>query len=368
MRMGMIGWRGMVGSVLMQRMREEKDFAGIETIFFSTSNIGGVAPQEASNDGGLKDARDLRELAGCDALISCQGGDYTTEIYGPLRKNGWKGFWIDAASTLRMSDDAAIILDPVNASVIRDGLARGVRTFAGGNCTVSLMLMAVSPLFKAGWVEWMTTMTYQAASGAGAAKMLELVKQMEFLTKPTRATPSESALEVDRMMIRAQRDIELPTRETGAPLAGSLIPWIDKEMPGGQTREEWKGMAETNKILGLEPAVPVDGICVRVGTMRCHSQGLCIKLTRDVPLREIEQMLADSNSWVRVIPNDKESSLRCLTPTAVSGTLNVPIGRLHKLKLGPEFLGAFTVGDQLLWGAAEPLRRMLGIVREHAGL
>lgn len=368
MRVGMVGWRGMVGSVLMQRMREEKDFAGIETIFFSTSNIGGVAPQEASNDGGLKDARDLRELAGCDALISCQGGDYTTEIYGPLRKNGWKGFWIDAASTLRMSDDAAIILDPVNASVIRDGMARGVRTFAGGNCTVSLMLMAVSALFKAGWVEWMTTMTYQAASGAGAAKMLELVKQMEFLTEPTRATPSESALEVDRMMIRAQRDIELPTRETGAPLAGSLIPWIDKEMPGGQTREEWKGMAETNKILGLEPAVPVDGICVRVGTMRCHSQGLCIKLTRDVPLREIEQMLADSNSWVRVIPNDKESSLRCLTPTAVSGTLNVPIGRLHKLKLGPEFLGAFTVGDQLLWGAAEPLRRMLGIVREHAGL
>lgn len=368
MRVGMVGWRGMVGSVLMQRMREEKDFAGIETIFFSTSNIGGVAPQEASNDGGLKDARDLRELAGCDALISCQGGDYTTEIYGPLRKNGWKGFWIDAASTLRMSDDAAIILDPVNASVIRDGMARGVRTFAGGNCTVSLMLMAVSALFKAGWVEWMTTMTYQAASGAGAAKMLELVKQMEFLTEPTRATPSESALEVDRMMIRAQRDIELPTRETGAPLVGSLIPWIDKEMPGGQTREEWKGMAETNKILGLEPAVPVDGICVRVGTMRCHSQGLCIKLTRDVPLREIEQMLADSNSWVRVIPNDKESSLRCLTPTAVSGTLNVPIGRLHKLKLGPEFLGAFTVGDQLLWGAAEPLRRMLGIVREHAGL
>ncbi|MGH9689693.1 MAG: aspartate-semialdehyde dehydrogenase [Candidatus Acidiferrales bacterium] len=368
LRVGMVGWRGMVGSVLMQRMREEKDFAGLETIFFSTSNIGGVAPHEASNDGGLKDARDLRELAGCDALISCQGGDYTTEIYGPLRKNGWKGFWIDAASTLRMSDDAAIILDPVNASVIRDGMARGVRTFAGGNCTVSLMLMAVSALFKAGWVEWMTTMTYQAASGAGAAKMLELVKQMEFLTEPTRATPSESALGVDRMMIRAQRDIELPTRETGAPLAGSLIPWIDKEMPGGQTREEWKGMAETNKILGLEPAVPVDGICVRVGTMRCHSQGLCIKLTKDVPLREIEQMLADSNSWVRVIPNDKESSLRCLTPTAVSGTLNVPIGRLHKLKLGPEFLGAFTVGDQLLWGAAEPLRRMLGIVREHAGL
>ena len=266
-----------------------------------------------------------------------------------------------------MSDDAAIILDPVNAGVIRDGLARGLRTFAGGNCTVSLMLMAVSGLFKAGLVEWMTTMTYQAASGAGAAKMLELVKQMECLTDPTRATPSENALEVDRLMIQAQRAPEFPTQETGAPLAGSLIPWIDREMPGGQTREEWKGMAETNKILGIEPPVPVDGICVRVGTMRCHSQGLCIKLTKDVPLREIEQMLAGSNPWVRVISNDKESSMRCLTPTAVSGTLTVPVGRLHKLKLGPEYLGAFTVGDQLLWGAAEPLRRMLGILRDHLG-
>ena len=365
MRVGMIGWRGMVGSVLMQRMRDENDFTGLETIFFSTSSVGGAAPKEASNGGGLKDAKDLHELAGCDVLISCQGGDYTAETYAPLRKSGWKGFWIDAASTLRMSDDAAIILDPVNAGVIRDGLARGLRTFAGGNCTVSLMLMAVSGLFKAGLVEWMTTMTYQAASGAGAAKMLELVKQMECLTDPTRATPSENALEVDRLMTQAQRAPELPTQETGAPLAGSLIPWIDREMPGGQTREEWKGMAETNKILGIEPPVPVDGICVRVGTMRCHSQGLCIKLTKDVPLREIEQMLAGSNPWVRVIPNDKESSMRCLTPTAVSGTLTVPVGRLHKLKLGPEYLGAFTVGDQLLWGAAEPLRRMLGILRGH---
>ena len=297
-------------------------------------------------------------------LISCQGGEYTTEVYAPLRKSGWKGYWIDAASTLRMSDEAAIILDPVNADVIRDALARGLRTFAGGNCTVSLMLMAVSGLFKAGLVEWMTTMTYQAASGAGAAKMLELVKQMECLTDPTRATPSENALEVDRMVIEAQRDPKLPVQEFGVPLAGSLIPWIDKEMPGGQTREEWKGMAETNKILGLEPRVPVDGICVRVGTMRCHSQGLCIKLKKDVPLAEIEQIDGGSNQWVRVIPNDKESSARCLTPTAVSGTLNVPIGRMHKLKLGPEFLGAFTVGDQLLWGAAEPLRRMLNILRE----
>jgi aspartate-semialdehyde dehydrogenase len=367
LRVGLIGWRGMVGSVLVQRMRAEGDFAGVEPIFFSTSDIGGTAPKEASNGSGLKDAKDLREVSRCDVLISCQGSEYTSEIYPPLRKDGWKGFWIDAASTLRMSDDAVIILDPVNAEVIRDGLARGLRTFAGGNCTVSLMLMAVSGLFKARLVEWMTTMTYQAASGAGAAKMLELVKQMERLIAPTQATPSENALEVDRMLIQAQRALSLPTSEIGVPLAGSLIPWVDRGMPGGQTREEWKGMAETNKIMGLEPPVPVDGICVRVGTMRCHSQGLCIKLAKDVPLRDIEEMLANSNPWVRLIPNDQESTVHCLTPTAVSGTLNVPIGRLHKLQLGPQFLGAFTVGDQLLWGAAEPLRRMLGILREYLG-
>jgi aspartate-semialdehyde dehydrogenase len=365
LRVGFIGWRGMVGSVLLERMREENDFAGIESTFFSTSNVGGPAPEEPSDGGALKDAKNLRELARCEVLMSCQGGDYTTEIYGPLRKDGWRGFWIDAASTLRMKEDAVIILDPVNADVIRDGLARGLRTFAGGNCTVSLMLMAVNGLFRAGLVEWMTTMTYQAASGAGAAKMLELVKQMQFLTNRTRATPSENALEVDRMIIEAQRASSLPTEEFGAPLAGSLLPWIDREMPGGQTREEWKGMAETNKILGLAPPVPVDGICVRVGTMRCHSQGLSIKLKKNVPLPDVEQIIANSNPWVRVIPNQRESSLRCLTPTAVSGTLNVPIGRLHKLQLGPEFLGAFTVGDQLLWGAAEPLRRMLGLLREH---
>jgi aspartate-semialdehyde dehydrogenase len=345
-------------------MREENDFRGLEAAFFSTSSVGGAAPKEASNGGTLKNAMDLSELAKCDVLISCQGGEYTTEVYAPLRKSGWEGYWIDAASTLRMSDEAVIILDPVNDGVIRDAMSRGVKTFAGGNCTVSLMLMAVAGLFQAGLVEWMTSMTYQAASGAGAAKMLELVKQMERLTDPTRANPSENALEVDRMVIEAQRDSKLPVSEFGVPLAGSLIPWVDKEMPGGQTREEWKGMAETNKIMGLNPPVPVDGICVRVGTMRCHSQGLCIKLKKDVPLAEIEQMIAGSNPWVRVIPNDKESSARCLTPTAVSGTLNVPIGRMHKLKLGPEFLGAFTVGDQLLWGAAEPLRRMLNILRE----
>jgi aspartate-semialdehyde dehydrogenase len=364
LRVGLVGWRGMVGSVLMQRMLEENDFAGLGPVFFSTSNIGGVAPKQASG-GTLQDAKDLKMLAACDVLISCQGGDYTTEIYRPLRNAGWKGFWIDAASTLRMSDDAIIVLDPVNGQVIREGLAGGVRTFAGGNCTVSLMLMALGGLFRAGLVEWMTTMTYQAASGAGAAKMRELVKQMQCLTDPARATPSENALEIDRMTIEAQRSQSLPTQEIGAPLAGSLIPWIDREMPGGQTREEWKGMAETNKIMGLHPPVPIDGICVRVGTMRCHSQGLCIKLTKNVPLRDVENILSEGNPWVRLIPNDKESTLRCLTPTAVSGTLHVPVGRVHTLAPGPEFIGAFTVGDQLLWGAAEPLRRMLRILREH---
>lgn len=363
MRVGLIGWRGMVGSVLVQRIREENDFAGIETVFFSTSNVGAAAPKEAS-DGLLRDAKDLQALASCDTLITSQGGDYTPEMYGPLRRHGWKGFWIDAASTLRMSDEAVIALDPVNEDEIRDGLARRLRTFAGGNCTVSLMLMAIGGLLKAGLVEWITTMTYQAASGAGAAKVLELVKQMECITDPARAKPSESALEVDRMVAQAQRCAGLPTRELGAPLAASLIPWIDREMPDGQTREEWKGMAETNKIMGLHPQVPVDGICVRVATMRCHSQGLCIKLSKDVPLREIEEIIANSNQWVRLIPNDQESTTRCLTPAAVSGSLSVPIGRLHKLNLGPQYLGAFTVGDQLLWGAAEPLRRMLKIVRE----
>ncbi len=365
LRVGFIGWRGMVGSVLMQRMGEENDFAGLDPVFFSTSNAGGAAPKEAGDGAKLKDAADLRELARCEVLISCQGGEYTGEIYAPLRKSNWKGYWIDAASTLRMSPDAVIILDPVNANVIRDGLVKNVRAFIGGNCTVSLMLMAVAGLFRAGLVEWMTTMTYQAASGAGAAKMLELVKQMGFLTDATRKSPSENALEVDRAMIAEQRSPRLPMQEFGVPLAGSLIPWVDKEMPEGQTKEEWKGMAEANKIMGLDPPVPVDGICVRVGTMRCHSQGLCIKLEKDVPLSDIEQILAETNAWVRVIPNNKEATTRCLTPTAVSGTLNVPIGRIHKLKMGPEFLGAFTVGDQLLWGAAEPLRRMLGILREH---
>ena len=357
----------MVGSVLLQRMREEGDFAGLESVFFSTSNVGGAAPDEGGPGAILHDARDLKRLAACDVLVSCQGGDYTTEVFAPLRKSGWRGYWIDAASTLRMAEDAVIILDPVNAGVIEQGLARGLRNYIGGNCTVSLMLMAVAGVLQAGLVDWISTMTYQAASGGGAAKMLELVAQMGRIVEPVRESPSENALAVDRMVIEAQRSASLPTEEFGAPLAGSLLAWIDKDMPGGQTREEWKGMAEANKIMGLNPPVVVDGICVRVGTMRCHSQGLVIKMKRDVPLPEIEKILAGASEWVRVIPNNKVATLRDLTPTAVSGTLDVAIGRLHKLKMGPEYLGAFTVGDQLLWGAAEPLRRMLNILRQHLG-
>jgi aspartate-semialdehyde dehydrogenase len=355
----------MVGSVLLQRMREENDFAGLEPVFFTTSNVGGEPPREAGPGETLRDARNLKELSRCDVLVTCQGGDYTSAVYRPLLEAKWRGYWIDAASALRMEPDALIVLDPVNGEVLQDGLAKGIRAFAGGNCTVSLMLMAMAGLLKAGMVEWITTMTYQAASGAGAAKMLELVQQMGCLVDATRSHPSKNALEVDRMVVEAQRSAEIPVSEFGAPLAGSLLAWIDKAMPGGQTKEEWKGMAETNKIMGLSPAVPVDGICVRIGTMRCHSQGLCIKLKRDLPLPEIEKLVAGSNAWARVIPNDKESTLRSLTPAAVSGGLEVPIGRIRKLALGPEYVGAFTVGDQLLWGAAEPLRRMLNIVRAH---
>jgi len=365
LRVGFIGWRGMVGSVLLQRMREENDFAGLEPVFFTTSNVGGEPPREAGPGETLRDARNLKELSRCDVLVTCQGGDYTSAVYRPLLEAKWRGYWIDAASALRMEPDALIVLDPVNGEVLQDGLAKGIRAFAGGNCTVSLMLMAMAGLLKAGMVEWITTMTYQAASGAGAAKMLELVQQMGCLVDATRSHPSKNALEVDRMVVEAQRSAEIPVSEFGAPLAGSLLAWIDKAMPGGQTKEEWKGMAETNKIMGLSPAVPVDGICVRIGTMRCHSQGLCIKLKRDLPLPEIEKLVAGSNAWARVIPNDKESTLRSLTPAAVSGGLEVPIGRIRKLALGPEYVGAFTVGDQLLWGAAEPLRRMLNIVRAH---
>jgi aspartate-semialdehyde dehydrogenase len=364
LRVGFVGWRGMVGSVLLQRMREENDFAGIEPLFFSTSNIKGIAPPESANDR-LKDANDFKALGDCEVLISCQGGDYTTRTYSPLRKSGWKGFWIDAASTLRMSNESLIVLDPVNREAIRNSLIKGLRTFVGGNCTVSLMLMAVGGLFKARLIEWMTTMTYQAASGAGASKMLELVAQMRHLADVAGANHSDNALELDRVILQAQRSPNLPADEFGVPLAYSLIPWIDGAMPGGQTREEWKGMAETNKIMGLDPPVAIDGTCVRIGTMRCHSQALCIKLTRDVPMEHVERLISDSNPWVRLISNNPESTKHCLTPTAVSGSLSVAVGRLRKLTLGNEFLAAFTVGDQLLWGAAEPLRRMLGILREH---
>jgi aspartate-semialdehyde dehydrogenase len=364
LKVGIVGWRGMVGSVLLQRMREESDFAGLEAVFFSTSNAGGAAPAEAGAGAVLEDAYDLKALAACPVILTCQGGDYTGKVYGELRKNGWQGYWIDAASTLRMADDAVIILDPVNRPVIDRALGAGVKAFAGGNCTVSLMLMALGGLFREGLVEWASSMTYQAASGAGAAKMLELMKQMESLTDAANSAPAGDALSVETAVTARQRSASIPTAEFGAPLAGSLLAWIDKEMPDGQTREEWKGEAETNKILGTAKTIPVDGICVRVGALRCHSQGVCVKLTKDVPLGDIEAILASTTPWTKVVPNNKQATITDLTPTAVTGTLTVPVGRLHKLRMGPEYLGAFTVGDQLLWGAAEPLRRMVRILRE----
>jgi len=368
MNVGLIGWRGMVGSVLVQRMREEHDFDSIEPVFFSTSQAGAAAPAIGKRVPPVKNAKDLSELTAMDVLISCQGGDYTTEIYPQLRKAGWPGYWIDAASTLRMADDAVIILDPVNRDVIDRALERGIRNYIGGNCTVSLMLMAMTGLFRAGLIEWMTAMTYQAASGAGAQQMRELVSQMGRVHASARSLlddPASAILDIDRTVTETLRAGDFPVAHTyGHPLAGSLLPWIDKDLGNGQSREEWKGFAETNKILGRskEP-IPVDGICVRIGAMRCHSQGLTIKLRRDVPIGEIESMLRAAHEWIRVVPNEKEASLRELTPAAVTGTLNVPIGRLRKLAMGGEYLGAFTVGDQLLWGAAEPLRRMLRIVQ-----
>jgi aspartate-semialdehyde dehydrogenase len=367
LRAGIVGWRGMVGSVLLQRMREESDFEGLEAVFFSTSNAGGEAPAEAGAGAVLQDAYDLKALASCPVILTCQGGDYTGKVYGELRKNGWQGYWIDAASTLRMADDAVIILDPVNRPVIDRALGAGVKAFAGGNCTVSLMLMGLGGLFREGLVEWASSMTYQAASGAGAAKMLELMKQMESLTEAANAAKAGDALSVETAVTARQRSAAIPTAEFGAPLAGSLLAWIDKEMPDGQTREEWKGEAETNKILGTAKTIPVDGICVRVGALRCHSQGLTVKLTKDVPLSDIEAILASTTPWTKVVPNNKQATITELTPTAVTGTLTVPVGRLHKLRMGPEYLGAFTVGDQLLWGAAEPLRRMVRILRERLG-
>jgi len=365
-RVGFIGWRGMVGSVLMERMRDERDFDAIDPVFFTTSNVGGPGPAIGKQVGALKDANDVKELAKLDVLVSCQGGDYTKAIYPKLRAAGWNGYWIDAASTLRMEKDAVLILDPVNRPVIDRALGSGIRNYIGGNCTVSLMLMAIDGLFKNDAVEWVSVMTYQAASGAGAQNMRELLQQMgelAFAAKGLLDNPSSAILEIDREVAGILRDESFPTEHFGVPLAGSLLPWIADDLGNGQSREEWKGHAETNKILGREAKpVAIDGLCVRIGAMRCHSQGLTIKLKRDIPLQEIEQMLAKGNDWVRVIPNTRDETLKHLTPVAVTGTLEVPIGRLRKLKMGGEYLSAFTVGDQLLWGAAEPLRRMLGIL------
>jgi aspartate-semialdehyde dehydrogenase len=363
---GFIGWRGMVGSVLMERMREEGDFDSIEPTFFTTSNVGGTGPAVGKPVGPLEDANDIAALAKHDVLISCQGGDYTKAIHPKLRAAGWDGYWIDAASALRMEKSAVIVLDPVNKPVIDRAVESGVKDYIGGNCTVSLMLMAIDGLLRADVVEWVSAMTYQAASGAGAQNMRELLQQMgevAFAAKGLLDNPSSAILEIDREVAGILRDERFPTEHFGVPLAGSLLPWIAEDLGNGQSREEWKGHAETNKILGREAKpVPVDGICVRVGAMRCHSQGLTIKLKRDIPLAEIESLIADANPWVKVVPNKREETLARLTPVAVTGTLDVPIGRLRKLKMGGEYLSAFTVGDQLLWGAAEPLRRMLGIL------
>lgn len=364
---GIIGWRGMVGSVLMERMRAEGDFEHIDPVFFTTSNVGGRGPDIGKPVAPLKDANDIAELARHEVLITCQGGDYTHAVYPKLRAAGWKGYWIDAASALRMEKDAVIILDPVNGPVIDKALASGVKNFIGGNCTVSLMLMAIDGLLKEDLVEWVSAMTYQAASGAGAQNMRELLQQMgevHFAAKAMLDDPASAILDIDREVAGILRDDSFPTEHFGVPLAGSLLPWIDKDLGNGQSKEEWKGDAETNKILGRADSrrIPVDGLCVRVGAMRCHSQGLTIKLKRDVPLAEIETILARANDWVKVVPNRREETLKELTPVAVTGTLSVPIGRLRKLNMGPEYLSAFTVGDQLLWGAAEPLRRMLRIL------
>jgi aspartate-semialdehyde dehydrogenase len=368
---GLVGWRGMVGSVLMDRMQQENDFALIEPVFFSTSNIGGKAPSFAKNETTLQDAFNIDALKRCDIIITAQGGDYTTEVFPKLRAAGWSGHWIDAASTLRMKDDAVIILDPVNLPVIQKALAQGGRNWIGGNCTVSCMLMGVGALYKAGLVEWMSTQTYQAASGGGAQHMRELLTQYGTLHAEVKALlddPKSAILEIDRKVIAKQRGLsEAETANFGVPLGGSLIPWIDKDLGNGMSKEEWKGGAETNKILGQgegfgTPAVPVDGFCVRVGAMRCHSQALTFKLKKNVPLADIEAMIANDNPWVKLVPNNRDATVRDLTPVAVTGTMGIPVGRVRKMAMGPEYLGAFTIGDQLLWGAAEPLRRMLRII------
>ena len=367
-RVGFVGWRGMVGSVLMNRMLEEDDFSGIEPLFFTTSQVGDRGPAVGGEPRPLVDAYDLEALAGLDIIVTCQGGDYTKRVAPELRSAGWRGAWVDAASALRMADDALIVLDPVNRAVIEQGLASGVRNFIGGNCTVSLMLMAVGGLLKAGLVEWVSAMTYQAASGAGAQNMRELLVQMGALHGAAArdlSDPGSAILEIDRQVTSAMNSDTFPREHFAYPLAGNLLPWIDTELDNGQSREEWKGQAEANKILGREHnPIPVDGICVRVGAMRSHSQGLTIKLTRDVPLDELEAVIAAANDWVEVVPNHREDSLARLTPAAVSGSLKIAIGRLRKMNLGPNYLSAFTVGDQLLWGAAEPLRRIMNMLLE----
>ncbi|RZT98122.1 aspartate-semialdehyde dehydrogenase [Rivibacter subsaxonicus] len=370
---GLVGWRGMVGSVLMDRMQAEGDFALIEPLFFSTSNAGGLAPAWAKNETKLQDAFDIEALKRCEIIITAQGGDYTSEVFPKLRAAGWKGHWIDAASTLRMEPDAVIVLDPVNLPVIKNALAKGGRNWIGGNCTVSCMLMGVGALYKAGLVEWMSTQTYQAASGGGAQHMRELLTQYGTLNdavRPLLDDPKSAILEIDRLVAETQRGLSPEqTANFGVPLGGSLIPWIDKDLGNGVSKEEWKGGAETNKILGQgagfgSAAVPVDGFCVRVGAMRCHSQALTFKLKKDVPLADIEAMIAADNDWVKVVPNTRAATIRELTPVAVTGTMSIPVGRLRKMAMGSEYLGAFTIGDQLLWGAAEPLRRMLRILLE----
>lgn len=367
-RVGLVGWRGMVGSVLMQRMLAEKDFDLIDPVFFTTSQAGAAGPDIGKEVPPLKDARNVDELKAMEVIISCQGGDFTSEVYPKLRAAGWDGHWIDAASTLRMADSSVIVLDPVNLDVIRDAIGHGVKEFIGGNCTVSLMLMAMGGLFQNGLVEWVSAMTYQAASGAGAQNMRELLRQMGSIrdaARPLLDDPASAILDIDRVVAEHIRSADYPVDQWGVPLAGSLIPYIDSQLDSGQSREEWKGYAETNKILGRGGnPIPIDGICVRVGAMRCHSQALTVKLTRDVPLDEVQAMLAAANDWVKVVPNDREVTMRELTPAAVTGTLTVPVGRLRKMNLGPQYLSAFTVGDQLLWGAAEPLRRTLRILLE----
>jgi aspartate-semialdehyde dehydrogenase len=368
---GLVGWRGMVGSVLLDRMQAECDFDLIEPVFFSTSNAGGKAPAQAKNETALKDAFDIEALKKCDIIITAQGGDYTSEVFPKLRAAGWSGHWIDAASTLRMNDDAVIVLDPVNLPVIKNALAKGGNNWIGGNCTVSCMLMGVGALYKAGMVEWMTSMTYQAASGGGAQHMRELLTQFGALNAEVKTLlddPKSAILEIDRRVLGKQQALgSSETANFGVPLAGSLIPWIDKDLGDGTSKEEWKAGAETNKILGQGAGfgttpVPVDGFCVRIGAMRCHSQALTFKLKKDLPLADIEALIAADNAWVRVVPNTREASMSDLTPVAVTGTMQIPVGRLRKLAMGPQYLGAFTVGDQLLWGAAEPLRRMLRIL------